>query len=205
MSSVRQCSSSRTKGSAESGTRRPSRPVQGLVQSRTTSFRSLADAVYKKCDDLDGLKDGIITDPRKCAFDPLKDLPKCTGDVEGKDCFTTPQMVGLRKVYEGVRNSKGEVIYPGQPPGAEVIWGGRSGWVGGAAGDGGMALIFGESTMRFLAFEPQRGKEWKWNQFDFDTDPPKMAALSKLIDAIRSRPLETQATRRQDHPLPRMG
>jgi feruloyl esterase len=37
--------------------------------------------------------------------------------------------------------------------------------------------------MRFLAFEPQRGKTWSWKQFNFDTDPPLMKAYSRMIDA----------------------
>jgi tannase/feruloyl esterase len=151
----------------------------------------LAEVVYKKCDEVDGLKDGLITDPRRCRFDPLNDSPKCENDAAGKDCFTTAQMQGLQKVYGGVRNSKGALLYPGQPPGAEIAVPGpggqaRSGWMGSIGGDGGMGLVFGESTMRFLAFEPQRGKEWSWKQFNFDTDPPLMAAFSKMIDAINS-------------------
>ncbi len=145
---------------------------------------SLAEAIYKKCDGVDGLQDGIISDPRRCDFDPLKDLSVCANEVDGKDCFTIAQIQGLKKVYDGVRNSKGALIYPGQPPGAEIAVNGRSGWLGSIGGDGGMGLVFGESTMRFLAFEPQRGKDWSWKQFDFDTDPPKMAAFSKMIDAI---------------------
>jgi feruloyl esterase len=144
----------------------------------------LADAVYKKCDDVDGLKDGLITDPRRCAFDPLKDLPRCANEAEGKDCFTQAQVEGLKKVYGGVRNSKGALLYPGQPLGAEIVANGRSGWMGSIAGDGGLGLVFGESTMRFLAFEPQRGKNWSWKQFNFDTDPPQMKAFSEMIDAI---------------------
>ena len=144
----------------------------------------LADAVYKKCDGVDGLQDGLITDPRQCRFDPLKDLPKCANNEAGKDCFTTAQTQGLKKVYDGVRNSEGALLYPGQPPGAEIAAGGRSGWMGSIGGDGGVGLSFGESTMRFLAFEPQRGRAWSWRQFNFDTDPPQMAAFSKMIDAI---------------------
>ncbi|MBL8204179.1 MAG: tannase/feruloyl esterase family alpha/beta hydrolase [Blastocatellia bacterium] len=143
----------------------------------------LAEAVYKKCDDVDGLKDGLITDPRRCRFDPLKDLPKCANEVAGKDCFTTAQREGLQKVYNGVRNAKGKLLYPGQPLGAEVAVNGRSGWMGSIGGDGGMGLGFGETFMRFLAFEPQRGKDWNWKQFNFDTDPPQMAAFAKVIDA----------------------
>ncbi|HEX4948792.1 MAG TPA: tannase/feruloyl esterase family alpha/beta hydrolase [Blastocatellia bacterium] len=143
----------------------------------------LAEAVYKKCDDVDGVKDGLIADPRRCQFDPLNDLPKCANEVTGKDCFTTAQRQGLQKVYGGVRNAKGALLYPGQPLGAEIAVNGRSGWMGSIGGDGGMGLGFGETMMRFLAFDPQRGKNWSWKQFNFDTDPPQMKAYSQLIDA----------------------
>ncbi len=148
----------------------------------------LAAAVYKKCDDVDGAHDGLIADPRRCRFDPLQDLPECTNETEGQDCFTTAQRQGLKKVYDGVRNGKGALLYPGQPLGAEIAVTGpggqaRSGWMGSIGGDGGMGLGFGETFMRFLAFEPQRGKDWNWKQFNFDTDPPQMTAFSKIIDA----------------------
>jgi feruloyl esterase len=148
----------------------------------------IADAVYKKCDGADGAADGLINDPRKCNFDPLKDLPKCAGDTDGKDCFTMAQLQGLAKVYGGVRDSKGKLLYPGQPPGAEIAAPGRGGqvvsaWVGSIGGDGGAGAAFGETAMRFMAFEPQRGKTWTWKQFDFDKDPPQLAAFSRMIDA----------------------
>jgi feruloyl esterase len=149
----------------------------------------LAEAVYKRCDDVDGAHDGLIGDPRKCNFDPLKDLPKCANDQDGKDCFTTAQMQGLKKVYDGLRNSKGAQLYPGQPLGAEIAGTGfgpgpaRSGWQGSIGGDGGNGVIYGETFMRFLAFEPQRGKTWTWKQFNFDSDPPLMAAFDKVINA----------------------
>ena len=93
----------------------------------------LADAVYKKCDGVDGLQDGLITDPRQCRFDPLKDLPKCANDEAGKDCFTGAD-ARPEKVYDGVRNSEGALLYPGQPPGAEIAAGGAAvGWAASAA------------------------------------------------------------------------
>jgi feruloyl esterase len=144
----------------------------------------LAAAVYQKCDGADGVQDGLIADPRQCTFDPLKDLQKCANDQAGPDCFTTAQLQGLQKVYGGVRNSQGRLLYPGQPLGAEIAVNGRSGWMGSIAGDGGMGLGFGETMMRFLAFEPQRGKTWRWQQFDFDADPPRMKAYSQMIDAV---------------------
>ncbi len=81
----------------------------------------LTKAIYEKCDALDGLKDGLIDDPRKCSFNPNKDLKKCAGG-DGADCFTTAQLGALTKIYGGVRNSKGQLLYPGDPVGAEPVW-----------------------------------------------------------------------------------
>jgi feruloyl esterase len=38
----------------------------------------VAGKVMDKCDAIDGLKDGLIDDPRKCRFDPLRDVPACS-------------------------------------------------------------------------------------------------------------------------------
>ena len=39
----------------------------------------VAEKVMAKCDAVDGLKDGLIDDPRKCNFDPARDVPACRG------------------------------------------------------------------------------------------------------------------------------
>ena len=44
------------------------------------AIKTVADAVTAKCDALDGVKDGVIDDPRRCAFTPSADIPKCGGD-----------------------------------------------------------------------------------------------------------------------------
>ena len=43
----------------------------------------VADKVMAKCDAIDGLKDGLIDDPRKCTFDPARDVPACTAGTDG--------------------------------------------------------------------------------------------------------------------------
>ncbi len=144
----------------------------------------LAAAVYNKCDEVDGLKDGLIADPRRCRFDPAADLPKCTDDKEGKDCFTNGQIDGLKKVYGGVRTSAGKPLYPGQPVGAEIAPpGGRSAWIGSIGAEPGVGLIFGETFMRFMA-RPPLGPDWSYKSFNFDTDPARLARISAMIDAI---------------------
>jgi feruloyl esterase len=75
-------------------------------------------AVVEACDALDGLKDGLVADPRGCAFDPAK-LACKAGDDEAS-CLTAPQVEALAKVYEGAKNPRtGEQIYAGWPRGSE--------------------------------------------------------------------------------------
>jgi feruloyl esterase len=54
----------------------------------------LASAIYRKCDDRDGAMDGLITDPRRCDFDPAVDLPKCNGDVDGRTALRPDRLPG---------------------------------------------------------------------------------------------------------------
>ena len=63
----------------------------------------LADAVYAKCDGIDGLVDGLIDDPRNCTFDPATDLPPGS--------FTAAQAEALKKIYEGPKTSYGLQLF----------------------------------------------------------------------------------------------
>lgn len=77
-------------------------------------------AVMADCDTLDGVKDGVLEDPRRCHFAPEKLL--CSGE-ESNSCLTTPQIAGLKKVYDGAKNPRtGEQIFPGEMRGGEAGW-----------------------------------------------------------------------------------
>ncbi|HEY4048193.1 MAG TPA: tannase/feruloyl esterase family alpha/beta hydrolase [Acidobacteriaceae bacterium] len=83
-----------------------------------TKLELLQSAVLKQCDALDGVRDGIIDDPRKCHFDPSILLCKA-GD--NPDCLTGEQAEAVRKIYSGPKDSvTGEQIYPGFEPGMEA-------------------------------------------------------------------------------------
>jgi feruloyl esterase len=69
----------------------------------------LADKVMAKCDAVDGLKDGLIDDPRKCAFDPGREVPACSPGTE-PDCLTRPGG-GNCHVYTGLV-SNGKPFFP---------------------------------------------------------------------------------------------
>ena len=66
-------------------------------------------AVIAKCDMNDGVKDGLIGDPRDCKFDPA-DIQCKQGN--GRDCLTAEQVDIVRQIYK-VR---------GMQPGSELNW-----------------------------------------------------------------------------------
>jgi feruloyl esterase len=61
-----------------------------LLPIFSTKAIALHDAVYGKCDSVDGLVDGIIDDPRKCNFDHLTDLPACRATLMPKGASPWP-------------------------------------------------------------------------------------------------------------------
>src|ERR1700758_3769197 len=75
----------------------------------------VADKVMAKCDAIDGLKDGLIDDPRKCNFDPRRDVPICSAGADGADCLTAAQAAAIAKVYGGP-GSNGKPFFPRYMP-----------------------------------------------------------------------------------------
>ena len=72
------------------------------------------------CDARDGVKDGLLGDPRLCDFDP-KTL-ECKGE-DGPDCLTTAQVAVARAFYSPTVNPRTrEQIYPGLMLGSELGW-----------------------------------------------------------------------------------
>ena len=74
-----------------------------------------------RCDAADGIKDGII-EPPFCKFDRRTDLPVCSSRSDREDCLTLRQIESVEQIYDGVRNSSGELLYPGVPVGTECQW-----------------------------------------------------------------------------------
>src|SRR5580700_10031691 len=69
------------------------------------------NAVVAACDARDGVKDGLLADPRICDFD-LKTL-ECKGK-DGPDCLTDAQVTVARAFYSPTVNPRTrEQIYPG--------------------------------------------------------------------------------------------
>lgn len=85
----------------------------------TKKLAAVQRASIAACDEIDGVKDGLIADPRNCKFDPSVLL--CKGSVTD-DCLTQKQVEALRKIYVGAKYADGKTVNPGRMPGVEGDW-----------------------------------------------------------------------------------
>jgi hypothetical protein len=151
----------------------------------------VAGKVMEKCDALDGVKDGLIDDPRRCGFDPKKDVAACETGADNASCLTPAQADAIAKVYSGPQGN-GKAIFPGFMPGSEAVVpaarGGppASAWMNfivPATPDARPAdFNLADNTMRYLAFTPPK-PDYDSRTFDFDHDPHLLDAWSKKVDA----------------------
>ncbi|HXQ25448.1 MAG TPA: DUF6351 family protein [Candidatus Acidoferrales bacterium] len=72
----------------------------------------LADAIMNSCDDKDGLKDGMIFNPRACQFDPA--VLTCKG-AKTDACLSSQQVGALEKAFAGPKDSHGNQVYAAFP------------------------------------------------------------------------------------------
>src|SRR5262249_25403413 len=74
-------------------------------------------AAITACDEIDGVKDGVIEDPHRCTFDP-----KVLVGVSAGDCgtFTQADADVLRKIWKGPTREDGSFLWYGQSPGADL-------------------------------------------------------------------------------------
>jgi feruloyl esterase len=82
-------------------------------------FPIIHDAVIQQCDALDGVKDGVLENPKQCKFDPKVLL--CKGG-DNAMCLTSPQVEAAGKIYAGPKSKAGKSLFPGLEPGSELGW-----------------------------------------------------------------------------------
>ena len=92
-----------------------------LLTSEATVSKHQMDLVAQlaadQCDALDGVRDGIISDPRECRVD-LRPLLCKSGD--GPECLTARQVETVRAIWQGPTNPRTKVrVYWGFEPGSE--------------------------------------------------------------------------------------
>jgi hypothetical protein len=126
----------------------------------------IQNAAVAACDTLDGVKDGVISDPRRCHFDPA--VVQCSG-TDGPDCLTQPQVAAVRKIYGGPRNPRtGAQIFPGYSPGTEAVPANWRVWISGnGPGQPTLQAFFGNTFYAYMVFD---NPKWDFHTFNFDSD-----------------------------------
>lgn len=144
-----------------------------------TKLPAIQAAALAACDALDGIKDGVIEDPRRCHFDPA--VLQCKG-ADDPDCLTSPQVSALRKVYGGPINPRTkQQVYPGLEPGAEARPLNWPLWITGKSSEGGAQFTVGNQFFADFVFE---NPKWNFRSLNFDKDVAMTDA--KLASTLNS-------------------
>jgi feruloyl esterase len=122
-------------------------------------YRVLHQAALNACDARDGLKDGIISNPEACKFDPV--VVQCK-DAVTADCLTAPQVEAARKIYSGPINPRTkQEIYSPMYPGSELGWGQLAG--------GDQPLGIPVEFFKYFVFKDPKW-DYKTRPVNFDSD-----------------------------------
>ncbi len=145
------------------------------------TLRSIEAQILERCDATDGVRDGLLEDPRQCAVN--------VDEIAG---LTAAQRGALKRVYAAT-GADGS-IYPAQPPGGEGADGGWAMWITGAgqAMPQGPSLryAFGTQFFKYFVFNDP-----SWDYLEYDVSRArKDAALTQTfmnadayLDAFRAK------------------
>ncbi len=132
-------------------------------------FGVVHEAVLAACDSMDGVKDGVLENPRVCKFDP-KSIQCASGSGDTSKCLTPGEVETVKKIYADVTNPRtGEVYFPGHEPGSENGWNTMAG-----ANPFGLAI----DTFRYVVFNDAN---WDYKTMNFDAN---MTTALKAVSAI---------------------
>jgi hypothetical protein len=141
---------------------------------------ALHAAVLAACDALDGLADGLISQPALCQFDPA--TLACQGE-DSASCLTPAEVVVVKAVYDGPRDASGVALTQGGALyGSELNWQGV--FVPDSADQSPMSAMISTPVLQNLAFEPAR-PEMSLADLEFST---------ATLDALRARHPQIDAT-----------
>ena len=154
------------------------KPGAFLAQDVLTFAR---DAALEKCDDIDGVKDGVIDDPSKCDFE-ITSLLCRTGQAQVENnrttCLNQTQLATFEAFYAG----PGADIYPGFAKGSESEW---------LLLEESLYTAYAVPILQNLVF---KNLSYDYTTFDFENDVkivdkvagPLITATSPRLDTFRA-------------------
>lgn len=141
------------------------------------AVKLLHAAVIKACDDLDGIVDGQIDDPRRCRYDPA--ALACGAKGSPKDrCLNKDQVAAARAYYRGPTDADGSALFPGGAP-----YGGELGWIGrGSPTQTGKFAA--QSFLQYLLLQGELPADFTWRDWTFSRESlERLMKGGELYDA----------------------
>jgi hypothetical protein len=157
------------------GQRQLSTPAAALGPDQA---RIVEQTALRQCDALDGLADGVITNPAACHV--RLEEAQCTPGNSAQ-CLTGEQVETAKTFYAELRSADGTLLYPGWAPGGEAQ--GWPTWLTGAAagaGGGGAQSLFGEGFYKYWVLADPNADML---HVDPDKHRPALALADTLLTA----------------------
>jgi feruloyl esterase len=154
-----------------------------------SKYAAIEAAVVAACDARDGAKDGVVTEPTTCAFDPTALLCR---EAETDTCLTSAQVATMKKFYGGLHTDNKQNDFPGFVPGAESGPGGWGLWLSGAKPDSSLEYAFGTQFFKNMV---HKDPAWDYHTFNVERDlkaaddavGPILNAINPDLSAFRKR------------------
>jgi feruloyl esterase len=140
---------------------------------------AISAGVLAACDEIDGVQDGILNDPRQCHFDPAS--IECKAGEDSDKCLTMPQAAALKRLYAGPHDAQEREVFPGFLPGAEGGQGGWALWITGSAPNKSLIALFGLGYFSNMVY----GKA-DWDYKTFTLGAGLKAAEEKTASALNA-------------------
>lgn len=143
------------------------------VSFTPAKLKRVNDAVLAQCDGLDGVKDGMLENPRACRFDP--GVLQCKAEAS-ETCLTTAELKALRALYQGPRTRAGKQISSGLAVGGETVE-----WAGWVTGPKATHRQMSPEVFRWMVYGDET---WSVDRFDPDRDyAAARKALGPIVDS----------------------
>jgi hypothetical protein len=144
--------------------------AHGTPLFTTADLEILHTAALEACDMDDGVRDGLISNPFGCRFDPGQLVCKVG---ESRGCLNNAQIAAARNIYAGPHTTAGVPISTrGVFPGSEMDWGTD------ADSSAEVSQFF-----KYLLYRPAAGGTWRIQDFDFDHDYQRLGLGAMYTDS----------------------
>jgi len=135
--------------------------------------------VMAQCDRLDGVTDGVVSQPELCT--PQLDTLQCAPGKDAADCITARERVAIERLYQGARVD-GVQLYPGIPPGSESLW---PIWITGTDEKPAWGELAAEGYLR-MTYRVPSSRPFNAHDYDLAAESGRLQRLAPRLNATDS-------------------